>query len=245
MKLLIDNNPRRIARLQERYTFIGGQLLTPLTRNSDAGGAYGIDNGAFSGFREPAWRRLLVRQLEAQGRCLFVTVPDIVGAARRSVELFNCFACDGDMAEWPLALAAQDGLEDVDIPWAQVQALFIGGSTEWKMSKAAADVVNAAKILRKHVHVGRINTPDRWKHFESLGADTCDGSGVSRFDWMLDEIQAMLDTGAHHPLFPADCGGDSVRDVGESDSPRNGLVPLADGLLGSGQAIDGVDRQEA
>ncbi len=207
MQLLIDNNPRQIERLKAKYDFIGGQLLTPLTRNRNAGELYGIDNGAFSNFSERAWRATIAKQDGARDRCLFVTLPDIVGAAQRTLELFRHFR--HELHTWPLAFVAQDGAERIEMPWGFMSAVFVGGSTEWKMSQAAADVVKAAKIFGKHVHVGRINTPDRWRHFDELGADTCDGSGVSRYDHMLDDIAAMRANGKHMPLF-RDCeSGDS------------------------------------
>jgi hypothetical protein len=207
VKLLIDNNPRQIERLKAKYDFIGGQLLTPLTRNRNAGGVFGIDNGAFSNFNERAWRAVIAKQDKAWDRCLFVTLPDIVGEAQRTRELFMHFR--HELSDWPIAMVAQDGAECIEIPWTHMSAVFIGGTTEWKMSRAAAGVIKTAKILEKHVHVGRINTPDRWKHFDELGADTCDGSGVSRFDWMLDDIAAMRINGKHMPLLRDSESGDS------------------------------------
>jgi len=88
-------------------------------------------------------------------------------------------ACD--YMAWPLAFVAQDGIEDLAIPWRDLQAIFLGGTTEWKLSQSAVDVIRTAKILGKHTHVGRVNTRGRWKHFEQLGVDTCDGTGFSRF----------------------------------------------------------------
>jgi hypothetical protein len=53
--------------------------------------------------------------------------------------------------------------------------------------------------MEKHIHIGRVNTLKRFRHFDKLGAHTCDGSGVSRFDHMLDAIAAgvMVES----PLF--------------------------------------------
>lgn len=216
MRLLIDNNPKQIARVASQFSFIGGQLLTPLTRNSDAGGDYGIDNGAFSGFPKDAWLSLLERQSAEVGRCLFVALPDVVGAARRTLEAFDHWSQIIN-SRWPLALVAQDGIEDLDIPWRLMKAVFIGGSTEWKMSNAAADVVRCGVIMGRHVHVGRINTPERWIHFDKLGADTCDGSGVSRYDHMLKAIDAAIKNGGREtPLF---IGGDSIDENTASVQP--------------------------
>jgi hypothetical protein len=88
-----------------------------------------------------------------------------------------------------LALACQDGQEHLPIPWDSIAAVFIGGSTSWKASHHVIHIIKAAKILQKHVHVGRINDPLRWKHFEDLGADSCDGTGISRYSHMRQAIK--------------------------------------------------------
>jgi hypothetical protein len=166
------------------------QLITPLTRRTrqrpEAGWA--ADNGAFGreGFDADAFLSLLERNSDARHLCHFVAVPDVVGSARRTLEAFEHWRYR--LGSWPLALVAQDGLEDLDIPWNGISAIFIGGSTSWKLSKAAADVVRAGKIVGKWVHAGRVNTPARFEYFEELGADSIDGTGLSRFSWMRTEI---------------------------------------------------------
>ena len=186
MKFLLDSRAKQYIELQESHgEFIGGQLLTPLTRFAYLGHAFAIDNGAYSGFKADAFKSLLFRQNEHREHCLFVVCPNVVGSSRRTLEIFNEFACQ--LERWPVALAAQDGVDDLPIPWRLIEAIFIGGSTEWKMSKSALDVCKTARILGKHVHVGRVNTIARFRHFKDH-ADTCDGSGVSRFGWMLQAI---------------------------------------------------------
>ena len=166
------------------------QLLTPLTRFrlQRPGMPFAIDNGAFAKFESKAFMSLLEREQERQGDCLFVSCPDVVGSARRTLEVFEFWA--PRLKGWPVALVAQDGQEDLPIPWADIQAVFIGGSTEWKIGPHAAAVVKAAKALDKWVHAGRVNTPGRFEYFEKLGADSIDGTGMSRFSWMREAIHA-------------------------------------------------------
>jgi len=114
-------------------------------------------------------------------------VPDVVGSARRTLEVF-AYRAKWIPVKWPVALVAQDGMENMDIPWDLFQALFVGGGDPWKDSKASQDLVRTAKILGKHVHVGRVNTKARYDLFDRLGADTCDGTGIAKFDHMLDAI---------------------------------------------------------
>lgn len=88
MKFLMDVRSSEMER-KWHLDFVCGQLLTPLTRYSDWGGLYAIDNGAFSGFPEQAFRSLLERQKAARDRCKFVTCPDIVGNGRRTLEIWQ------------------------------------------------------------------------------------------------------------------------------------------------------------
>jgi hypothetical protein len=187
VKFLIDLSPNRLSE-KINSPLVMGQLLTPLTGYADAGGIYAIDNGAFSGFPADRFRRLLERQESRKADCLFVTCPDIVGAGQRSIELFkrrSRWIPEG----WKVALVAQDGMEDLEIPWDEMDAIFIGGGDPWKDSKASQDIVKTAVTLGVWVHVGRINTPRRFELFDELGADSCDGSGIAMYDHMLQKIE--------------------------------------------------------
>lgn len=166
-----------------------GQLLTPLTRYTlrDPEGPWGIDNGAFAGFKAAAFLSLLAREAHHRQNCLFVTVPDVVGSARRTLEVFEVWA--PQLVGWKLALVCQDGQEGLPIPWADISAVFIGGSTAWKLSEHVAHIVRAAQALGKHTHVGRVNDPARWKHFEDLGVDTADGTGLARYTHMREAVR--------------------------------------------------------
>jgi hypothetical protein len=199
MRFLLDVP---LSRLSGRIgsDLVRGQLLTPLTRYADGGGEYAIDNGAFSGFNASAFDSLLSRQSASIDRCLFVAVPDVVGNAVQTLAIWQHrrrFVPGG----WPLAFVAQNGAESMRLPWDEFAALFIGGRDPWKESRGVEELIATAKILGKHVHVGRVNTPRRFKRFADLGADTCDGSGVSMYDHMLDEIERSIATpDAQHEL---------------------------------------------
>jgi len=165
-----------------------GQLLTPLTRYRlrDPLRPWAIDNGGFSGFDARAFLALLERESARKADCLFVASPDVVASARRTLEIFERWKTR--LAGWRVALVCQDGQESLPIPWDEIDAVFIGGSTNWKCSPAAAQIVRAAKILDKWVHIGRVNEPGRWKHFEDLGADSADGTGIARYSHMREAI---------------------------------------------------------
>lgn len=165
-----------------------GQLLTPLTgfRLRDPERPWAIDNGAFSDFDAKAFLGRLRRCDEQREKCIFVTAPDVVGSARRTLEVFEGWK--ERMAGWPIALAMQDGQEDLSIPWEEIKAIFVGGSTNWKVSEHAAHCIKAAQALGKWVHVGRVNEPKRFEHFEKLGVDSIDGSGIAQYSHMREAI---------------------------------------------------------
>lgn len=165
-----------------------GQLFSPLTRfaRQDENGICGMDNGCFKRFHEDAFLSLLERERPYRHLFKFVCCPDVVGSAIRTLEVFARYR--RKLAGWPIALVAQDGQEKLHIPWDEISAVFIGGSTEWKDGPHAAAIVKTGKILGKWVHVGRVNTPGRFDKFEELGADSIDGSGLARYSWMRERI---------------------------------------------------------
>ena len=164
-----------------------GQLITPLTRRKNRGGVFGIDNGAFAHFDAKSFRSLLKRETPNKDRCLFVAAPDVVCSARRTLECFEQH-WRAELEGWPLALVMQDGQENLPIPWALISCIFVGGSDEFKLGPYATHCIKAAQIMGKYVHVGRINTPNRWEYFEKLGVDSCDGTGLSRYTHMRNRV---------------------------------------------------------
>ena len=120
---------------------------------------------------------------------IFVCMPDIVGDAIRTLELFAEFAHVANGL--PRALVLQDGIGQHRIEWRMVSAVFVGGSDSFKTSPEAINAAKAAKMLGKWVHVGRVNTPSRVANWLGL-ADSIDGSGISRYDHMLRDVLLMI-----------------------------------------------------
>ena len=197
---MLDCSPSKISEYRERYQHDFWQLRTPLTRNAVAGVPYGLDNGCFTRFDKKIWLRMVAearnykKSVCPEGVPKFVTLPDIVGDARRTLELFSHFCHDTHGV--PRALVLQDGIGQHEIHWALVDAGFVGGSDNFKISPEAINACKAAKMLGKWVHVGRVNTASRVRNWVGL-ADSIDGSGISRFDHMLEDVLAMIEE--RHP----------------------------------------------
>ena len=138
---------------------------------------FAADNGCFvqvdkysdDGFL--AWLDQLDRDA-----CLFAAAPDVVGDAvgtrKRAYPMLPRIRKLGFKA----AFVVQDG-ETVDqIKWDELDAIFVGGSTEWKLSQYAADIVAEAKRQGKWVHMGRVNSFKRMRLAAAIGCDSVDGT---------------------------------------------------------------------
>jgi hypothetical protein len=138
-----------------------------------------VDNGAFSGFDPVSFRRLLGR-VAGSDRLVWIACPDKVADARGTLALFEEWHEEVARAG-PVAFVGQDGQEDLDVPWANFACFFIGGSTRWKLSEAAADLADQAKRRGKWLHMGRCNSRRRLRHARTLGCDSVDGTSMSRW----------------------------------------------------------------
>lgn len=111
-------------------------------------------------------------------RCLFVAAPDIVADARATLRRFPHWHDSIRGIGLPVALCLQDGMTSRDIPWTKLDAVFVGGSTEWKMSPIVIDLLKEAGERELWRHVGRVNSFRRMFHFWDF-ADSFDGTGFA------------------------------------------------------------------
>lgn len=165
-----------------RFARLGcyGRLIVPTSGDYPLRGLpWACDNSAFAGFDPDRFIRMLER-LRNHPRCMWVSAPDVVGNAEATLQAFE---------QWepvlrvnygrPVALVAQDGLTVEDTPWDDIHALFIGGTTDWKLGAEARVLIEAAKARGKWVHVGRVGTKKRIRYCQHVGADSIDGGVFS------------------------------------------------------------------
>lgn len=178
-----------------------GELLTPAKRGGRPAGIWAADNEAFSrGFDPVRFFPWLKKMEPYRDNCLFVAVPDSVGNAIETLKLYRewCWHFES----WPLAFVAQDGQENLPLP-NYYDALFVGGSTEWKVSDAATSVIKRAQSKHKHIHIGRVNWGKRYRHFRLMEGSsnwTCDGNR-SAFDGRDNTRRAWNGYMAQKPLI--------------------------------------------
>lgn len=146
------------------------------------GWPWAADNDAFSKWDAVRYEDMLDRIAGRTG-CLFVTSPDVVGDAGRTLDLFVWWHSGLQSIGQPIAYVGQDGQEDIETPWDHFDAFFVGGTTEWKLGQQAALLIREAKERGKWVHMGRVNSYERARYARWLGCDSIDGT---QFSWFRD-----------------------------------------------------------
>ena len=108
--------------------------------------------------------------------CIAATAPDKVGDALETLKRSEPVLPLIRKLGYNAAFVAQDGLEILEIPWNTFDVLFIGGTTEWKLSKHAKKLTYDAKRRGKLVHMGRVNSFKRFLYAMRIGCDSVDGT---------------------------------------------------------------------
>lgn len=142
---------------------------------------WAADNGRFgSGWPgHERWLRWLGDHAHLASTCLFAVAPDVPMDAKATLAESLPWLPRIRTLGYPAAFAAQDGSENLPMPWDEFDVLFIAGSTEWKLGPAARQLVAEAKRRGKHVHMGRVNSLKRLRYAAAIGCDSADGTYVA------------------------------------------------------------------
>lgn len=209
-----------------------GILIQPGTANylktgPDYYDLVGIDNGCFSPegqarFNIDSYARLINSTLNAFGEdaVMFATARDVPMNWTATLELSLPMLPMIRKLGAPAALVVQDGATVGNIPWSELDVIFIGGSTEWKLSDEALSITKAARYLGKRIHMGRVNSLIRARTALRFGCDSMDGTflkfagpnGVEilldwlRDSWLRDSARRAWRYSGQ--IDPDDAGGD-------------------------------------
>lgn len=136
-----------------------------------------------------AFMRMLERFAGRPG-CRFMAVPDRPYDAHQTLLQWPFWSRVIRACGFPPALVGQDGMTVDDIPWPEVGALFIGGSTEWKLGPQAETLIAYAKSRGLWVHCGRVNSQRRMWDMARKGVDSWDGTKYSRWSerWIPEAV---------------------------------------------------------
>ena len=111
--------------------------------------------------------------------CAFATAPDVVadwpGTLQKSLPVIPAIKQLG----YPVALVLQDGATSQTVPWHLLDAVFVGGTTRWKLSEAAYRLVAEANERNLWTHMGRVNSLRRLHAAVAAGYNSADGTYVA------------------------------------------------------------------
>jgi len=183
-----------------------GQMLQPKAANRLVPGAtWAMDNGMvklIDGRPQPdpswesaRWLRYLDRMADQPG-CLFAVVPDHVGDAARTTELWHQWAGEVRDRGYRPAYVLQNGCTGVP---ADAGAVFTGGDDTWKLGADAQALVADARARGLWCHMGRVNTLNRLRKAHADGYHSVDGTllayGAAKNLPILRRFLALV----HHP----------------------------------------------
>ena len=176
-----DSQVSLINRFPSRF----GSIMTP--RNSKSyldkcTGVIGVDNDCFTGFHEAAFLRTLEQATKYRNHIRFVSAPDVVANAEKTLEWFNFWQpiIAGDY-RLPVALVLQNGMTTKNIPLDRCDAVFVGGCSNWKVGIEAAEIVKEAKLRGLWTHAGRVSSKERIRYFAHLGINSIDSTAFNRW----------------------------------------------------------------
>lgn len=197
-------NPVGPAALTAMTAGLIGFIDTPLQGNiRPAGVTWCADNGCFSDkWDAVTWWRFLVKHAPAASSCLFATAPDVVGDAAATLARSTPWLARMRDLGYKVAYVAQNGQEDVPLPWDDFDVLFIGGDDPFKLGPFVRTLVADAKARGKWVHMGRVNSFKRWRYADAIGCDSVDGTALV-YDPVgrLAEVLAWTRNNDQHALF--------------------------------------------
>lgn len=170
---------------RERAPWIGRMVVPKhyarLADTAAAGYQWAADNGCFTGLDPTGFQRMAERLHGIPG-CLFVVVPDVVADHAATLARWRHWRDRvAQLTGQPLAFVAQNGAHAGNVPWDEMEALFIGGDTAWKLSGHASQVAWEAHNRGKWVHMGRVNSAARIRRAIGTFCDSFDGTKWARW----------------------------------------------------------------
>lgn len=156
---------------------------------------YALDNGAWTCHRQQLSfdHSRFLRLVEKYGASAdFIVVPDIVAGGEESLNLsLSYLARLRGVA--PLLLAVQNGITKEDVlPYLGASVgIFIGGDTEYKLSTGNY-WGEVAREQQCYLHVGRVNSVQRIHWCDAIGANSFDGTSVSRYSKTIRKLSESM-----------------------------------------------------
>ncbi|SAL00535.1 hypothetical protein AWB81_05903 [Caballeronia arationis] len=173
---------------------------------------YALDNGAWRAYQrgEAFDQRAFAVAVDRRGeRADWLVLPDIVMGGMASLDFSLKWLERLRGMPCRMLIAVQNGMQvdDVASLLSPAVGIFIGGSTEWKEQTAH---VWGSLARRRHcyLHVGRVNSARRLRICAAAGANSFDGTSLSRYAKTLPRLdratrQADMFAAVHESLEEA------------------------------------------
>lgn len=179
-------------------------LLSPAGSLNPKGRPYALDNGAWTAHQQGTEfdTDAFMRAVDKVGeRAEWIVLPDIVMGGQRSLDLSLSWL--DKLAGLParLLIAVQNGMtpDDVRHHLNPMVGIFVGGDSAWK-EETTPMWGSLARRRNCYLHVGRVNSQRRIAICAAAGADSFDGTSVTRYAVTMRPLDAAR---RQSDLFPA------------------------------------------
>lgn len=136
-----------------------------------------LDNGAFNGkWREDVWQRRLEQLAPHTATCVGSVVPDVVADHDATLERWHVYAPFVKALGYKAAFATQTGATVDNVPWDEIDVLFVGDSEDRRRTYCWP-LIDEALRRGMWVHVGRVNSASAIARYGM--ADSVDGTNFS------------------------------------------------------------------
>lgn len=148
-----------------------------------------LDNGAFSDkWREDVWLKRLSQLAPHNANCIAAVVSDVVANHDATLARWNQYASIVKELGYKAAFATQLGATVDNVPWTEIDVLFIGDS-EANRRAYCWPLIDEAKRRGLWTHVGRVNSASAIMRF--CRCDSVDGTQFT-FEATQKRIERIL-----------------------------------------------------
>lgn len=171
-------------------------LLSPAGSLNPKQRLYALDNGAWSAYQQgvPFDDDAFLRAVDKVGEhAEWIVLPDIVLGGLASLELSLAWLDRLKGFPTRLLIAVQNGMtpEHVRSYLNPSVGLFVGGDSAWKEGTSTM-WGSLARRRNCYLHIGRVNTQRRIAICAAAGADSFDGTSVSRYAVTMRPLDTAL-----------------------------------------------------
>lgn len=169
---------------------------------------YALDNDCFTNSKIPDWWKTTgeynwLKMLDKiKYPPMFAVLPDVVSNWGETVSRAQKYIPELRSRDIPVAIALQDGCSLEAASMLSPDWFFIGGSKPWKWANVESITEFGKNNFNIKTHVGRVNGEVKIRECIRVGAHSCDGTGLARFqNNMLPRTIAAFQTKSQLRLF--------------------------------------------